>query len=99
MASETKNHFVAVVGEFIGTFLFLFFAFAGTGVANIGVGTTTNNTTTEGNIAFNPTVQLYIALSFGFSLMVNAWIFFRISGGLFNPSVSPASRSSPSLAR
>jgi aquaporin related protein len=30
---------------------------------------------------------LYISLSFGFSLMVNAWIFFRISGGLFNPAV------------
>ena len=32
--------------------------------------------------------RLYIALSFGFSLAVNAWIFFRISGGLFNPAVS-----------
>lgn len=31
---------------------------------------------------------LYIALSFGFSLAVNAWIFFRVSGGLFNPAVS-----------
>jgi len=31
---------------------------------------------------------LYIALSFGFSLAVNAWVFFRISGGLFNPAVS-----------
>jgi hypothetical protein len=32
--------------------------------------------------------RLYIALSFGFSLAVNAWIFFRVSGGLFNPAVS-----------
>jgi glycerol uptake facilitator-like aquaporin len=31
--------------------------------------------------------MLYIAVSFGFSLMVNVWIFFRISGGLFNPAV------------
>jgi aquaporin related protein len=31
---------------------------------------------------------LYIALSFGFSLAVNAWVFFRISGGLFNPAVT-----------
>ena len=30
---------------------------------------------------------MYISLSFGFSLMVNAWIFFRVSGGLFNPAV------------
>lgn len=34
------------------------------------------------------TNRLYIALSFGFSLAVNAWIFFRVSGGLFNPAVS-----------
>jgi glycerol uptake facilitator-like aquaporin len=32
--------------------------------------------------------SLYRALSFGFSLAVNAWIFFRVSGGLFNPAVS-----------
>lgn len=31
---------------------------------------------------------MFIALSFGFSLAVNAWVFFRISGGLFNPAVS-----------
>ena len=31
---------------------------------------------------------LYISLCFGFSLAVNAWIFFRVSGGLFNPAVS-----------
>lgn len=31
---------------------------------------------------------LYIALAFGFSLAANVWIFYRISGGLFNPSVT-----------
>lgn len=36
----------------------------------------------------NTSNLLYIALSFGFSLAVNAWIFFRVSGGLFNPAVS-----------
>lgn len=40
------------------------------------------------NSAFQPNDSLYIALSFGFSLAVNAWIFFRVSGGLFNPAVS-----------
>jgi aquaporin related protein len=33
-------------------------------------------------------LRLYIALCFGFSLTVNVWIFFRVSGGLFNPAVS-----------
>jgi hypothetical protein len=36
----------------------------------------------------DPAQLLFIALSFGFSLAVNAWVFFRISGGLFNPAVS-----------
>jgi aquaporin related protein len=26
---------------------------------------------------------MYISLSFGFSLLVNVWVFFRVSGGLF----------------
>lgn len=40
------------------------------------------------NTGVDPSQLLYIALSFGFSLCVNAWIFFRVSGGLFNPAVS-----------
>jgi len=78
-----------MIGEFVGTTLFLFFAFGGTQVANIGSGSTANNTTTGSNTGgVDPSKLLYISLSFGFSLMVNAWIFFRISGGLFNPAVS-----------
>ncbi|CZS88153.1 hypothetical protein WAI453_000567 [Rhynchosporium graminicola] len=86
--SEKKNHIVAFMGEFVGTFMFLFFAFAGTQVANIGSGDSTNQSTTGSATGFNPQTLLYIALSFGFSLMVNAWVFFRISGGLFNPAVT-----------
>lgn len=89
MNSDIKNHFVATLGELVGTTMFLFFAFAGTEVANIrseaGDGTTTGETT-----GFNVAVLLYISLSFGFSLMVNVWVFFRISGGLFNPAVTVA---------
>ena len=36
----------------------------------------------------NPAELLYISLAFGFALATNAWVFFRISGGLFNPAVS-----------
>ena len=32
--------------------------------------------------------SLFISMSFGFSLAVTAWIFFRVTGGLFNPAVS-----------
>lgn len=67
--------------------MFLFFAFAGTQVANVGA-RGSSNTTTGQDTGFNPTVLLYVSLIFGFSLMVNVFIFFRISGGLFNPAVS-----------
>src|SRR5256885_15376894 len=58
-----------------------FFAFAGTQVAN----TPQTATIPQGP---NPAQLLYISLCFGFSLAVNAWIFYRVSGGLFNPAVS-----------
>jgi glycerol uptake facilitator-like aquaporin len=39
--------------------------------------------------AITPAVDLlYIAFSFGFSLGVNVWVFYRVSGGLFNPAVT-----------
>ena len=87
MDTNFKNHIVAALGELVGTTLFLFFAFAGTAVANIPAGTGDSNTTTAGDTGFSIDVQLYIALAFGFSLMVNVWVFYRISGGLFNPAV------------
>ena len=74
---EVRKHFVAASGEFVGTFLFLFFSFGGTQVANIITPAASPT----------PSQLLYIALSFGFSLGVTAWAFYRISGGLFNPAV------------
>ncbi|KAF2246518.1 aquaporin-like protein [Trematosphaeria pertusa] len=88
MNSNAKNHFVAFIGEFVGTTMFLFFAFSGTQVANIGSSSNSSNTTTGADTGFSPAVLQYIALVFAFSLMVNVWIFFRISGGLFNPAVT-----------
>ena len=79
-----RNHFIAMAGEFAGTFLFLFFAFSGTQVANNETEGSKSSTLSQ---APNPAQLLYISLCFGFSLAVNAWVFFRISGGLFNPAV------------
>ena len=97
LPNSFRNHFIAAAGEFVGTFLFLFFGFAGTQVANAAAAgaSTANGSLSQ---APNASVLLYIALSFGFSLMVNAWVFFRISGGLFNPAVrilEPTGRQSP----
>ncbi|KAL8830011.1 MAG: hypothetical protein Q9191_001675, partial [Dirinaria sp. TL-2023a] len=85
LPDSVRNHFIAMVGEFVGTFTFLFFAFTGTAVANSQTQGATTTTIAQGS---NPAQLLYISLCFGFSLAVNAWIFFRISGGLFNPAVS-----------
>jgi aquaporin related protein len=67
--------------------MFLFMAFAATQVANASAPATAagSNTLTQ---TPNTANLLYISLAFGFSLTVNAWAFFRISGGLFNPAVS-----------
>lgn len=65
--------------------MFLFFAFAGAQVANEAQALAD----ADGSIPSVSTL-LYISLSFGFSLAVCAWIFFRISGGLFNPAVTLA---------
>lgn len=72
-------------GEFVGTVLFLYFALSGAQVAN-SVNTSSGQSIAE--TGSNPQQLQYIALSFGFSLAVNAWVFFRISGGLFNPAVT-----------
>lgn len=70
--------------EFVGTTTFLTLAFGGIqasaaedGSAGVGVSTGVNRI-------------MYIALCFGFSLLVSAWLFFRVTGGLFNPNVSTA---------
>lgn len=79
--SPWKNHAIAMIGEAIGTGSFLFFAFAGAEVALYGKATGQIET-------FDPAVIMYIALSFGLSLLVNVFVFFRVSGGLFNPAVT-----------
>ncbi|KAE8155054.1 aquaporin-like protein [Aspergillus avenaceus] len=82
LKDTARNNMIAVIGEFVGTFLFLFFSFAGTQVSNTpkpvdGAPPNTSN-------------LLYSSLSFGFSLMVNVWAFYRVTGGLFNPAVTLA---------
>lgn len=57
-------------------------------VANISSNTNTGTMVVTTVQQKNPSELLYISLAFGFSLATNAWVFFRISGGLFNPAVS-----------
>lgn len=86
LPTNIRNHIIAMIGEFTGTFLFLFLAFAATQVANAAAAGAALSDISV-NAYPNVAVLLYISLAFGFSLAVNVWVFFRISGGLFNPAV------------
>lgn len=82
LTSKWRNELVAMTAEFCGTFLFLFFAFGGTQVANTAAlfsdATTARQQGNSLTQAPNTSVLLYISLIFGFSLMVNVWVFFRV---------------------
>jgi aquaporin related protein len=84
LSKKGKGHFVACVGEFVGTFMFLLFALGGTNVVNTAPKSGANAV----DLSANPSKIMYISLVFGLALTVNAWVFFRISGGLFNPAVT-----------
>ncbi|KAH9872976.1 hypothetical protein J1614_005371, partial [Plenodomus biglobosus] len=84
LPKSIKGHIVACVGELVGTFMFLLFALGGTNVVNTAPAEGANAV----DLSANPSKIMYIALVFGMSLTVNAWVFFRISGGLFNPAVT-----------
>ncbi|KAF5877828.1 putative aquaporin protein [Botrytis fragariae] len=83
--SPARDYLVSMIGELVGTFLFLFFAFAAAQTANQpnGIEPLTPNATDTSKL-------LYIALAFGASLAANVWVFFRVSGGQFNPAVTLA---------
>jgi aquaporin related protein len=80
--SSLEGHCVAASGEFVGTFMFLFFAFSGQLMI-------TNQASDRSILNGGTSSQqnIFTALVYGFSLLVNVWAFFRISGGLFNPAV------------
>ena len=61
--------------------MFLFFPFGAAHIVNLPAA--------NGGIPeINPAKLTLIALAFGFSLVVNVWIFARVSGSLFNPAIS-----------
>lgn len=60
-----KNHVVAMIAEFAGTFMFLLFAFGGTN-------SVTNAPETSTPLNADAAKLLYISLAFGMSLAVNA---------------------------
>lgn len=85
--SVLGSHLVAASGEFVGTFFFLWLGYGGQLMALTQAAAPAGT----GGGASSETV-VFISLIYSFSLLVNAWAFYRISGGLFNPAVSFLSR-------
>ena len=73
----------AALLEFVGTTVFLMLAFG-------GVQATISEQASAGTSGTGVSRVMYISLSFGLSLLISAWLFFRVTGGLFNPNVSVA---------
>lgn len=83
-----KQDLVAAVGEFVGTTMFLFLAMGAT--KSDSYSRTSSQTQTTGNVSLSNQDILFVATAFGLSLIVCAWVFYRITGGLFNPAVTLA---------
>ncbi|KAG9126207.1 hypothetical protein FRC07_004425 [Ceratobasidium sp. 392] len=80
-----RGDLIAASLEFIGTTLWLLLAFGGIQAAAFA-----NRTQQTGDVDAVPTdIQLiYVSASMGLSLLVTVWLFYRISGGVFNPAIS-----------
>lgn len=85
--SVLGSHFVAASSEFLGTFFFLWLGYGGQLMALNQAAAPSGQT----GGASSQTV-VFISLIYSFSLLVNAWAFYRISGGLFNPAVRSSLR-------
>lgn len=92
--SPLKNHGIAFLGEFFGTFIFLWTAFVIAQIANHNlwnaylaeqVASGASNITEPTS---NPSQLIMISLGFGFGVMVPVFMFFRVSGGNLNPAVT-----------
>ncbi|KAF7312015.1 Aquaporin 1 [Mycena indigotica] len=80
IARSIRNDFLAACLELVGTTLFLLLGLGGIQAANAQV---------NSNDAGIPKI-LYVSTCMGFSLVVCAWVFFRITGSLFNPCITVA---------
>ena len=80
--SNIKQDLAGALLEFVGTFFFLTLAYGGV-----------QATTSAGGVdqpAPNALNVFIASVNFGFSLLVSAWLFYRVTGGLFNPNVTLA---------
>ncbi|KAG9122364.1 hypothetical protein FRC07_001307 [Ceratobasidium sp. 392] len=75
-----SNDLQAAALEFVGTAFWLLLALGGIEAANYS--------SQGGDVSILQ--LLYISTSMGLSLLVSVWLFFRVTGGVFNPAISTA---------
>ena len=80
--STVKGDVYAALLEYVGTTFFLLLAYG-------GVQASQSEAFSSSQVS-NVERVMYISLSFGFSLLSAVWLFYRVTGGLFNPDVSLA---------
>ncbi|KAJ2994993.1 hypothetical protein NUW54_g7462 [Trametes sanguinea] len=77
-----KDDICAALLEYAGTTFFLLLAYGGVQASSSEAASSAQSSNIER--------IMYISLSFGFSLLASVWLFYRVTGGLFNPDVSLA---------
>ncbi|KKY29501.1 putative aquaporin [Diaporthe ampelina] len=90
LSDAGRGHIVAMIGEYLGTTMFLFFGYIAAQTANEKQDITLRASIGAGGAPVGPSLlQIsYISAVFGLSLAANVWIWYRVSGGMFNPSVA-----------
>lgn len=82
---DVKNKVILFICEFTGTVLFLLFSY---GIATQASDRLSFDKAIDPQGPPDTSALLFSSLGFGFSLAVNAWIFFRVTGSLFNPALT-----------
>ncbi|KZT57731.1 aquaporin-like protein [Calocera cornea HHB12733] len=92
---DIRNDLLAAALEFVGTIVFLIIGLGGiqaaaTSSSLLAAASGTSSGAQSANAVASIEQLLYISASMGLGLLVAVWLFYRVTGGVFNPAVSTA---------
>ncbi|KAG9017728.1 hypothetical protein FRB93_004539 [Tulasnella sp. JGI-2019a] len=89
LLTSVKQDMGAAVLEFCGTFIFLLLGLGGIQASAFSKEAALSAASaTAGGASIDQ--LMYISASMGLSLLIAVWLFYRVTGGVFNPAVSTA---------
>ncbi|CAE6467129.1 unnamed protein product, partial [Rhizoctonia solani] len=88
--ANLRNDLYAAALELMGTILFLLVGLGGIQAAAYSSQASLGGASNSANRVQSIEQLLYISVSMGLSLLVSVWLFYRVTGGVFNPAVSTA---------